>query len=66
MCKHNSTPRRGVVKFDETFDGIIRNGTVVEYSCEKGWLLNGPQKKKCLDSGLWDPKDNVQYTEIVL
>ena len=65
MCKHPSGTRHGVVKFDESFDGIIRNGTVVKYSCEKGWLLNGPQKKKCLDSGLWDPKDKVQCIEIV-
>ena len=60
MCEHPKKLRHGVRKFDEAFDGIIRNGTVVEFSCEKGWTLKGPETKKCLVIGLWDPEERPQ------
>jgi hypothetical protein len=60
VCEHPKKLRYGVRMFDEVFDGIIRNGTVVEFSCEKGWTLNGPVKKMCLVSGLWDPEERPQ------
>ena len=60
MCAHPRKLRHGVRKLNETFDGIIRNGTVVEFYCEKGWMLKGPKKKKCLDSGFWDPEERPQ------
>ena len=63
MCAHPRKLRHGVRKFNETFDGIIRNGTVVEFYCEKGWMLKGPKKKKCLDSGFWDPEEKVKCME---
>ena len=63
MCRHPSKLRHGVRKFNETFDGIIRNGTVVEFFCEKGWTRKGPKQKQCLDSGLWDTDEKVKCME---
>ena len=60
MCEHPKKLRHGLRKFDEAFNGIIRNGTIVEFSCEKGGTLKGPDKKKCLVSGLWDPEERPE------
>ena len=42
---------------------IIRNGTVVDFFCEKGWTRKGPKQKQCLDSGFWDPEEKVKCIE---
>ena len=60
MCEHPRKLKHGVHKFNEAFDGIIRNGTVVDFLCEQGWTLNGPGKKMCLVSGLWDPEERPE------
>ena len=65
VCNHPSKPRRGWLKFNEEFNGIIKNDTVVEYSCDKGWTLEGPEVKKCLDSGLWEPEEKAKCLKIV-
>ena len=65
VCSHPPKPRRGWVKFDDSFDGVIRNGTLAEYSCEKGWRMEGPDMKMCLITGIWDPEEKTKCEKIV-
>merc|ERR1712179_256180 len=65
VCSHPPKPRRGWLKFDDSFDGVIRNGTLVEYSCEKGWRIKGPDLKICLITGIWDPEEKPKCEKIV-
>ena len=58
MCSHPSKLRYGFILFNET--GVIKNGTVAEFFCDKGLKLEGPSKKVCLSSGKWDPDEKVK------
>merc|ERR1711983_258332 len=51
VCSHPTKPIRGWLRFGEYFDGVIRNGTLAMYFCEKGWRLEGPELNQCLETG---------------
>ncbi|KAK6179269.1 hypothetical protein SNE40_011671 [Patella caerulea] len=41
-------------------DGFQRDfGSVVSYSCKKGFILQGPASRKCLSGGVWEGDDPI-------
>ena len=59
------------IKYNKTGD-IVQPGSVVEYSCEEGWMLadrkgfinGGKQRKQCSESGIWRPDKMLECAKL--
>jgi len=53
-CGFPGAPAHSTVKFSPGED--VREGTIAEYSCDRGFELLGPARRVCANNGTWSPQ----------
>ena len=53
------SPENGELIFSKSVNGTILAGALAQYKCSDGYQVLGPDKKICMESGDWEPKDKV-------
>jgi len=53
-CGFPGAPAHSTVKFSPGDD--VREGTIAEYSCDRGFELLGPARRVCASNGTWSPQ----------
>ncbi|KAI1897299.1 hypothetical protein AGOR_G00081890 [Albula goreensis] len=54
-CPRPSVVQHGRVNLTETNRGSFPPGTLLQYSCEQGFIADGPSAITCTSSGRWSP-----------
>jgi len=53
-CGFPGAPAHSTVKFSPSDE--VREGTIAEYSCDRGFELLGPARRVCANNGTWSPQ----------